>query len=170
MNRSSYVYVTFIRTTPEKLWEALTDPKFTRQYWLGTAVESAWKQGSPWKLTYADGTVTAPAGAPAVVQEVIAAANQIIDKPYIYGGGHASFTDAGYDCSGAVSYALHGGGLLSAPEDSTELESYGEAGAGQYITTYADASHAFVVIDGLAFDTAHYGQTTPGGTGPRTDR
>ena len=114
-----------------------------------------------------DGTVTAPAGAPEIVQETIAAANQIIDKPYIYGGGHASFTDAGYDCSGAVSFALHGGGLLSAPEDSTQLETYGEAGAGQYITIYADADHAFVVIDGLAFDTAHYGATTPGGTGPR---
>jgi len=114
-----------------------------------------------------DGTVTAPAGSPAIVQNVINAANSIINTPYIYGGGHGSFTDAGYDCSGAVSFALHGGGLLSTPEDSTQLESYGESGPGQYITIYADASHAFVVIDGLAFDTAHYGQTTPGGSGPR---
>jgi peptidoglycan hydrolase-like protein with peptidoglycan-binding domain len=114
-----------------------------------------------------DGTVTAPAGAPEIVQEVIAAANQIIDTPYIYGGGHASFTDSGYDCSGAVSFALHGGGLLTTPEDSTQLESYGASGPGQYITIYADASHAFVVIDGLAFDTAHYGATTPTGSGPR---
>jgi peptidoglycan hydrolase-like protein with peptidoglycan-binding domain len=114
-----------------------------------------------------DGTVTAPAGAPEIVQEVIAAANQIIDTPYIYGGGHASFTDSGYDCSGAVSFALHGGGLLTTPEDSTQLESYGQSGPGQYITIYADASHAFVVIDGLAFDTAHYGATTPTGSGPR---
>lgn len=58
MNRSSYVYVTFIRTTPEKLWEALTDPKFTVKYWLGTAVDSQWTQGSAWKLTYPDGTIT----------------------------------------------------------------------------------------------------------------
>ena len=114
-----------------------------------------------------DGTVTAPADAPAIVQEAIAAANSIIDTPYIYGGGHASFTDSGYDCSGAVSFALHGGGLLTTPEDSTQLESYGDSGPGQYITIYADASHAFVVIDGLAFDTAHYGTTTPTGSGPR---
>lgn len=114
-----------------------------------------------------DGTATAPAGAPLVVQQVIAAANQIIDTPYQYGGGHGSFTSAGYDCSGAVSYALHGGGLLSTPEDSTELESYGLAGPGKWITTYADSGHAFVVIAGLAFDTAHFGPFTPSGTGPR---
>jgi peptidoglycan hydrolase-like protein with peptidoglycan-binding domain len=114
-----------------------------------------------------DGTVTAPAGAPQAVQNVIAAANQIIDKPYIYGGGHGKWNDSGYDCSGAVSYALHGGNLLSAPEDSTELESYGGSGPGQWITIYADASHTFVVVAGLAFDTAHYGPTTPGGSGPR---
>ncbi|HET8979278.1 MAG TPA: peptidoglycan-binding protein [Solirubrobacteraceae bacterium] len=114
-----------------------------------------------------DGTVTAPAGAPQIVQQVIAAANQIIHTPYIYGGGHGSFNDSGYDCSGAVSYALHGGNLLSAPEDSTQLESYGQAGPGKWITVYADAGHAFVVIAGLAFDTAHYGPITPGGTGPR---
>jgi peptidoglycan hydrolase-like protein with peptidoglycan-binding domain len=114
-----------------------------------------------------DGTVTAPAGAPPVVQNAIAAANSIIDTPYIYGGGHGSFKDRGYDCSGAVSFALHGGGLISSPEDSTELEKYGEAGPGQFITVYSDPSHAFVVIDGLAFDTAHYGKTTPSGSGPR---
>lgn len=114
-----------------------------------------------------DGTVTAPAGAPQAVQEVIAAANSIIDMPYIYGGGHGKWNDSGYDCSGAVSFALHGGNLLSAPEDSTELESYGSAGPGQWITIYADAGHTFMVVAGLAFDTAHYGPTTPGGTGPR---
>ncbi len=114
-----------------------------------------------------DGTVTAPVGAPEVVQQVIAAANSITDMPYVYGGGHGSFTDTGYDCSGAVSFALHGGGLLTAPEDSTQLETYGQAGPGTWITIYADASHAFVVIAGLAFDTAHYGPTTPSGSGPR---
>jgi peptidoglycan hydrolase-like protein with peptidoglycan-binding domain len=114
-----------------------------------------------------DGTVTPPAGAPQIVQQVIAAANSIIDKPYIYGGGHGSFNDSGYDCSGAVSFALHGGNLISAPEDSTGLESYGAPGAGRWITVYADSGHAFIVIAGLAFDTAHYGPTTPGGSGPR---
>jgi peptidoglycan hydrolase-like protein with peptidoglycan-binding domain len=114
-----------------------------------------------------DGTVTAPAGAPQLVQEVIAAANQIITKPYIYGGGHGSFNDSGYDCSGAVSFALHGANLISAPEDSTGLESYGAPGAGKWITVYADSGHAFMVVAGLAFDTAHFGPTTPGGSGPR---
>ncbi len=114
-----------------------------------------------------DGTVTPPAGAPQIVQNVIAAANSIIDTPYIYGGGHGSFNDSGYDCSGAVSFALHGGNLISAPEDSTELESYGAPGPGKWITIYADAGHAFIVIAGLAFDTAHFGPTTPGGDGPR---
>jgi peptidoglycan hydrolase-like protein with peptidoglycan-binding domain len=114
-----------------------------------------------------DGTVTAPAGAPQAVQQVTAAANQIIGKPYLFGGGHGRWNDSGYDCSGAVSYALHGGNLLSSPEDSTGLESYGSAGPGQWITIYADASHTFVVVGGLAFDTAHWGPTTPGGSGPR---
>jgi peptidoglycan hydrolase-like protein with peptidoglycan-binding domain len=121
--------------------------------------------------TNSDGTATAPAGAPQVVQEVIAAANQIISTPYKYGGGHASFTDTGYDCSGAVSYALHGGGLLSSPEDSSSLESYGSSGPGKWITVYADAGHAWVVVAGIAFDTANYGgPNIPLGSGPRWRR
>jgi peptidoglycan hydrolase-like protein with peptidoglycan-binding domain len=114
-----------------------------------------------------DGTVTPPAGAPQAVVDAINAANSIIDTPYRIGGGHGKFNDSAYDCSGAVSFALHGANLLSAPEDSTQLESYGSAGAGQWMTIYADASHTFIVIAGLAFDTAHYGPTTPGGSGPR---
>jgi peptidoglycan hydrolase-like protein with peptidoglycan-binding domain len=115
-----------------------------------------------------DGTATAPTSAPAVVQKVVAAANQIIDKPYIYAGGHASWKANGYDCSGAVSYALHGAGLLSSPEDSTGLESWGSAGPGKWITVYADAQHTFVVVAGRAFDTADYGgPNIPSGTGPR---
>jgi cell wall-associated NlpC family hydrolase len=101
-----------------------------------------------------DGTVSAPAGAPAVVQQVIAAANQIAFKPYIYGGGHGRWIDSGYDCSGSVSYALHGGGLLSVTEDSSELESYGAAGAGQWITIWANAGHTYMRVAGLFFDTA----------------
>jgi peptidoglycan hydrolase-like protein with peptidoglycan-binding domain len=116
----------------------------------------------------ADGTAAAPANAPLQVEEVIAAANQIIDKPYVWGGGHGSWVSDGYDCSGAVSYALHGANLLSSPEDSTGLESYGDAGPGRWITIYADASHAFMVIAGRAFDTADYGgPNIPGGSGPR---
>jgi peptidoglycan hydrolase-like protein with peptidoglycan-binding domain len=88
-----------------------------------------------------------------VVARVIAAANEIATRPYVYGGGHGSFQSEGYDCSGSVSYALHGGGLLSSPEDSTGLESYGEPGPGRYITIYANAEHAYMTIDGRRFDT-----------------
>jgi peptidoglycan hydrolase-like protein with peptidoglycan-binding domain len=115
-----------------------------------------------------DGTATAPASAPAVVKQVIASANTIIGKPYLYAGGHAKWNDVGYDCSGAVSFALHGAQLLSVPEDSTELESYGSPGLGNWITIYADSSHTWIVVAGIAFDTADYGgPNTPGGTGPR---
>lgn len=92
-------------------------------------------------------------GGEGVVARVIAAANEIATRPYVYGGGHGSFQSDGYDCSGSVSYALHGGGLLSSPEDSTGLESYGEAGPGKYITIYADAEHAWMTIDGRRYDT-----------------
>jgi len=88
-----------------------------------------------------------------VVARVIAAADEIATRPYVYGGGHGSFQSEGYDCSGSVSYALHGGGLLSSPEDSSGLESYGEAGPGKYITIYANAEHAYMTIDGRRFDT-----------------
>ena len=88
-----------------------------------------------------------------VVARVIAAGDEIANRPYVYGGGHGSFQSAGYDCSGSVSYALHGGGLLSSPEDSTGLESYGEAGPGKDITIYANSEHAFMVVDGRRFDT-----------------
>jgi peptidoglycan hydrolase-like protein with peptidoglycan-binding domain len=88
-----------------------------------------------------------------VVARVIAAADEIATRPYVWGGGHGSFESEGYDCSGSVSYALHGGGLLSSPEDSTGLESYGEPGPGRYITIYANAEHAYMVIDGKRFDT-----------------
>jgi peptidoglycan hydrolase-like protein with peptidoglycan-binding domain len=88
-----------------------------------------------------------------VIARVIAAGDEIATRPYVFGGGHGSFQSVGYDCSGSVSYALHGGGLISAPEDSSELESYGDPGAGSHITIYANAEHAFMVIDGKRFDT-----------------
>jgi peptidoglycan hydrolase-like protein with peptidoglycan-binding domain len=94
-----------------------------------------------------------------VVARVIAAANEIATRPYVFGGGHGSFQSVGYDCSGSVSYALHGGGLLSAPEDSSGLESYGEAGPGKYITIYADAEHAWMTIDGRRYDTVALQET-----------
>lgn len=94
-----------------------------------------------------------------VIASVIAAADEIATRPYVWGGGHGSFQSVGYDCSGSVSYALHGGGLLSSPEDSTALESYGEAGPGRYITIYANSEHAFMVIDGKRFDTVAQAET-----------
>jgi peptidoglycan hydrolase-like protein with peptidoglycan-binding domain len=115
-----------------------------------------------------DGTATAPAGAPTVVQEAVAAANQIIDTSYCYAGGHGSWNSSCYDCSGAVGYVLHGAGLLSSPEPSTAMESYGSPGPGKWITIYADSAHAFMVIGGRAFDTANYGgPNIPSGSGPR---
>ncbi len=101
-----------------------------------------------------------PSGAPPAVQAAIEAANAIATTPYVWGGGHGSFEDSGYDCSGAVSYALNGGGFLSSPLDSTGLSTWGEPGPGQWITVYANAGHAWVIIAGLAFDTS-------GGAGPR---
>jgi peptidoglycan hydrolase-like protein with peptidoglycan-binding domain len=92
-------------------------------------------------------------GSSSIVSEVIAAGDEIATRPYVWGGGHGSFESTGYDCSGSVSYALHGGGLLSSPEDSTGLESFGEPGPGREITIYANAEHAFMVVDGKRFDT-----------------
>ena len=109
--------------------------------------------GSRAKLR-SDGTAVAPASAPARIKAVIAAANKIAHKPYRYGGGHGSWTDSGYDCSGSVSFALHGGHLLRSPEDSTGLMSYGARGPGRWITIYAHGSHAWMTIAGLRFDTS----------------
>jgi peptidoglycan hydrolase-like protein with peptidoglycan-binding domain len=92
-------------------------------------------------------------GSSSAISRMIAAADQIANKPYVYGGGHGSFVSSGYDCSGSVSYVLHAGGLLSAPEDSSALESYGSPGPGQHITIYANSGHAWMTIDGRRFDT-----------------
>src|SRR5215217_1246829 len=110
----------------------------------------------------ADGrTAVAPADAPQPVKDAIAAANAITRKPYRYGGGHGSFADSGYDCSGAVSYALHGGGLLGRPLDSTGFMSWGARGRGKWITVYANSGHAYAIIAGLRFDTSGKGEDGP---------
>jgi cell wall-associated NlpC family hydrolase len=101
-----------------------------------------------------NGTIPIAADVPEVVQKVIAGANEIADFPYVYGGGHASFVDNAYDCSGSVSYALAAGGLLSSPEVSGELESWGAPGPGRYITVYANAGHTYMYVDGMLYDTA----------------
>jgi hypothetical protein len=104
-----------------------------------------------------DGTAAAPADAPVEVQNAIFAANQIQDRPYIYGGGHRSFKSRGYDCSGTVSYALHGGGLLDSPLDSGSFMSWGEKGPGQWITIFTNPGHAYVILAGLRLDTSSAG-------------
>lgn len=101
----------------------------------------------------AGGMAQAPAGAPGAVRQVMAAGNAIAGLPYSWGGGHGSFRASGYDCSGSISYALAAAGLLSSPLDSTGFESWGDPGPGQWITVYANAGHAFMVVAGWRFDT-----------------
>jgi cell wall-associated NlpC family hydrolase len=117
----------------------------------------------PGKAILVNGRAIPPANAPAAVKKVIAAANKIRTKPYIYGGGHGRWWDSGYDCSGAVSFALHGGSLISTPMPSGSLAGWGSAGKGRWITVYANGGHAYAIIAGLRWDTA--GNTH--GTGPR---
>jgi hypothetical protein len=101
-----------------------------------------------------NGRAIAPRNAPLAVRQVIAAANKIRTTPYIWGGGHGRWYDSGYDCSGAVSYALHGGKLLTSPLPSGSMTTWGAPGPGRWITVYANASHAYAVIAGLRWDTA----------------
>lgn len=102
---------------------------------------------------------TAGSGVPVAVRRMIAAANRIARTPYRYGGGHRSFTDSAYDCSGSVSYVLRGAGRLSAPLDSTGLMSYGSPGRGRHVTIYANPGHTFMVIRGRRYDTTGRWQT-----------
>jgi cell wall-associated NlpC family hydrolase len=112
-----------------------------------------------------NGIAYAPSRAPQSVKSAIWAANTIRRKPYIWGGGHGSFYDRGYDCSGSVSYALHGAGLLAAPLPSSDLMRYGERGRGRWITIYSRPGHTFAVIAGLRLDTTDLGHG--GDVGPR---
>jgi cell wall-associated NlpC family hydrolase len=102
----------------------------------------------------ANGLAVAPASAPAEVHAIIAAGNEIATKPYKYGGGHGRWRDTGYDCSGSMSYALHGAGLLDTALDSTGFMSFGESGSGEWVTIYAHGGHAYMVVAGLRFDTS----------------
>jgi hypothetical protein len=114
-----------------------------------------------------NGLATAPPGAPTAVKQAIAAANQIRGRPYVWGGGHASFLSRGYDCSGAVSYVLHAAGLLDSTMVSGQLAYWGEGGLGRWITVYANDQHVFMVIAGLRFDTR---DDPEGVNGPRWKR
>jgi cell wall-associated NlpC family hydrolase len=108
-----------------------------------------------------DGLAVPPAGAPQEIVEIIEAGNEISRKPYKYGGGHRRWRDSGYDCSGSVSYALHGAGLLDSPLDSSAFASWGERGRGDWVTIRTNPGHAYMIVAGLRFDTsARKGGTT----------
>lgn len=110
------------------------------------------------KARLINGKAYAPASAPARVKRVINWANRIRNKPYRYGGGHGSFFDSGYDCSGSVSYALRGGRFVRSPMASTGYMSWGRRGKGRWITVYSNPGHAYMIVAGLRFDTS----MTPG--------
>lgn len=110
-----------------------------------------------------NGMLIPPKSAPARVKGAIAFANRIRTKPYVWGGGHRTWWDRGYDCSGSVSYALHGGEFLDSPLPSGPLESWGLPGAGRWVTVYANSGHAYAVIAGFRWDTSG---NTDGSTGP----
>ncbi len=141
---------------------APSDAEVRRELQQMQAVERSAEQAQQRRLTPVaggesiggNGTIPIPANVPEVVQKVIAGANEIADFPYVFGGGHASFVDNAYDCSGSVSYALAAGGLLSEPETSGQLESWGAPGPGRYITVFANAGHTYMYVDGVLYDTA----------------
>jgi cell wall-associated NlpC family hydrolase len=154
--------------TPVKASEAIvaagaqSDAEVRRELRQMQAVERSAKQAQQRRLVPVaggqsiggNGTIPIPPNLPEVIQKVIAGANEIADFPYVFGGGHGSFVDNAYDCSGSVSYALAAGGLLSAPETSGELESWGAPGPGRYITVLANPGHTFMYVDGMLYDTA----------------
>jgi len=139
-----------VRTELEQARAQLT--KFKR--YLGT---TAFLQTGPRARVLPDGTAVAPENAPPLVQRVIQAGNVIAKLPYKWGGGHGAWRDNGYDCSGSVSFALAGAGLLDAPMASGGYMNWGAAGPGKWITIYANEGHMFMVVAGLRFDTSGQG-------------
>lgn len=140
------------RATQQQASQQASQQQTSQQQTAAQATEQVNQQASGYAINTA-GAVTPPPGAPAAVQEMIAAGNRIATLPYIWGGGHGSFVSAGYDCSGSVSYVLNAAGLLSAPEVSGDFESYGDPGPGQWVTIYANAGHVWMEIAGWRFDT-----------------
>jgi hypothetical protein len=125
-------------------------------------VGSSHAHARPGKARLVHGKAIAPSNAPRRVVKVIDAANHIRNKPYRWGGGHGRWNDHGYDCSGAVSYALHGGRLLSRPMDSSQLERWGRGSRGNWITVFANSGHAYMKVAGLRFDTSMVRGDGPG--------
>jgi cell wall-associated NlpC family hydrolase len=103
---------------------------------------------------YIDGLAAAPMSAPLAIQEIVWAANQLIGLPYVFGGGHASFISPGYDCSGTVSFALHGASVLPSPEDSSEFMVWGSHAAGRWVTLFSNPEHVYMTVAGLRLDTS----------------
>lgn len=171
-----------IRPTTALLAAAAIGAALSAPASAGAATYPSWAPNVPWGAgcepapspaqrtaancgaTLVDGQAVPPPDAPPLVKRVIAAANEIDGRPYIWGGGHASFTSKGYDCSGAVSYALHGADLLSYTMVSGQLAHWGSPGPGKWITIYANAEHVFMVVAGLRFDTRNDPEHI---TGPR---
>lgn len=120
-----------------------TTPPYTYRYTPGRTA------------TMENGLAIAPEKAPAIVRRAIWAGNDLVGKPYRYGGGHASFYDSAYDCSGAVGYVLHAVGRLETPTPSNGFRHYAEGGAGKWMTVYAANGHTFLVVTGLRFDTGY---------------
>jgi cell wall-associated NlpC family hydrolase/soluble lytic murein transglycosylase-like protein len=139
------------------------DCKLSYVDWRVAPLPTEFETAGPTAVLSEDGLASAPRSAPPAVKAAIAAANSIATTPYVWGGGHGSWYSYGYDCSGAVSFALYGAGLLDTPLTSGSLESYGEPGPGRWITIYANATHTYAVIAGLRWDTV--GDAS--GTGPR---
>jgi len=127
--------------------------KFKR--YLGT---TAYLQTGPRAKVLSDGTAVAPEDSPEPVKRVIQAGNAIAEFPYKWGGGHGAWRDNGYDCSGSVSFALAGAGLVNAPRTSGGFMRYGDEGPGEWITIYANGGHMFMVVAGLRFDTSGRGR------------
>ncbi|MES2599020.1 MAG: peptidoglycan endopeptidase [Verrucomicrobiota bacterium] len=131
-----------------------------------TFLSSCGSGPSRWNYSYQHGKTAVivggravpPAGLPREVMQMINAGNQIVGRPYKYGGGHRSFYDSGYDCSGTVSYALRGAGLISSPGTSDGFRRYGKSGQGKHVTVYARNGHTFIVIAGLRLDTGYHGE------------
>jgi cell wall-associated NlpC family hydrolase len=119
---------------------------------------TAFLQTGPRARVLGSGMAVAPENAPDVVKRVIMAANEIAKFPYKWGGGHGAWRDDGYDCSGSVSFALAGAGLLDSPLTSSGFLDYGASGEGRWITIYTNPGHVFMVVAGLRFDTSGQGR------------
>jgi cell wall-associated NlpC family hydrolase len=153
----------FSRTDLQRLRAALRPAEGTGGYSTEAmsrprAVSAQQTAGAKAELTE-DGLAIPPADAPEAVKKIIAAGNEIATKPYRYGGGHGSWEDSGYDCSGSVSYALHGAGLLKRAMPSGGFTSWGEAGAGEWVTIYTHSGHIYMEVAGLRFDTSGRART-----------